>query len=483
MERNNIKRLLGLKPRTFSTTVIRNITNEIAGGTLFQSENFNETDNNFILNDTGSFRMDLYGTGLKSTQQLNVDWSYFENHVFFHSAQVKTNAAFEKIQNYFPIDGTKKEFQKFFDGMTGFEKYVYDNYPKYISYLYLSGSRTPGYGTYVEVKDIAGSTYPGITKVPNGQSILNPNLNSMTFETWINIPSQSNDNSIVAQKLNVSSSGYYGYTLSISQSNSINNAILGFTLNSGSYVLHLSTSITKSVWNHVALVWDRAQSEIRTKFYINKQLVTQSSQVNIGYLPNNASLFYIGSGSAFPSSTNTFTPVSTFSGSLKDFRIWHKAKTPLEIEKTYNKPIYAEDDLKLYFKFNEPSGSLSDLVIDSSGKGAHGTMYQNGISARLRNISTQSLFGPSPVLYEKYHYSPVLMPDHPAIETLRQDFLLSASLYDQRNPSLILKLVPPHYFLEGQVIDGLQDETGTIETEITSSGTPNSTKLGSTQIL
>lgn len=486
MEKNNLKRLAELKPRTFNTTVIRNITNEIAGGTLFQPENFKETDDNFILNDSSSFRLDPYGTGLKSTQQLNVDWSVFDNHVFFHSAQVKTNAAFEKIQNYFPIDGTKKEFQKFFDGLTGFEKYVYDSYPKYLGYLFLSGSSTPGYGTVVTVKDIAGSTYPGITRKPDGTAILNPNLKSETFESWMYFPSQSNGNSIIAQKLNVSSSGlYYGFTLSLSQSTSPLSGVVGFTLNSGSYTLHISASVSKSVWNHFAVVWDRNQTELRTKVFINKQLVTQSAQVDIGFIPNDGALFYIGSGSTFPcpGPTSTFIPQETLSGALKDFRVWHKAKSALEIEAGTIKPLYAQDDLVLSFRFNEPSGSNSAIVIDSSGKGAHGTLSTTGVATSIRNIATGSIAGRSPVTYEKYHFSPVLMPDHPEIETLRQEFLLSASLYDQQNPSLIVKLVPAHYFLEGQIMDNLETEYGSIETTITSSSSPKSTKMGDTQVL
>jgi len=46
---------------------------------------------------SSSFRYDPTGFGIKSTQQLNVDWSDFASHTFFHSAQVKTNQSFQKI--------------------------------------------------------------------------------------------------------------------------------------------------------------------------------------------------------------------------------------------------------------------------------------------------------------------------------------------------------------------------------------------------
>ena len=38
---------------------------------------------------SASFRYDPPGVGLRSSQQLDVDWSRFENHTFFSSAETK----------------------------------------------------------------------------------------------------------------------------------------------------------------------------------------------------------------------------------------------------------------------------------------------------------------------------------------------------------------------------------------------------------
>jgi hypothetical protein len=54
---------------------------------------------NNVVGSSSSFRYDAIGTGVKSTQQLPLDWSKFENHTFFNSAQAKTNVAFEKVIN------------------------------------------------------------------------------------------------------------------------------------------------------------------------------------------------------------------------------------------------------------------------------------------------------------------------------------------------------------------------------------------------
>jgi hypothetical protein len=61
--------------------------------------------------------------------------------------------------------------------------------------------------------------------------------------------------------------------------------------------------------------------------------------------------------------------------------------------------------------------------------------------------------------------------------------LLSASVFDQENPNLILRLIPPHFILEGQAQDSLNTEEGTITTNLDNNLLPNSTTLGNTQIL
>ena len=71
--------------------------------TLDQGKNNNAEGFSF---SSGTFRYDPAGIPLKNPQQMNIDFSKFENHTFFNSAAAKTQAAFEKIINQFPFDGT-----------------------------------------------------------------------------------------------------------------------------------------------------------------------------------------------------------------------------------------------------------------------------------------------------------------------------------------------------------------------------------------
>ena len=108
------------------------------------------------------FRNDGYETGLRSTQQINLDYSRFENHTFFDSAVSKINVAFDKIVNEFPFEGSKTDQVEFKQNLTGFEKYVYSNFAKSLGYLNFSGSAVDEVnhnGQYIEVFDRAGNNY------------------------------------------------------------------------------------------------------------------------------------------------------------------------------------------------------------------------------------------------------------------------------------------------------------------------------------
>ena len=72
------------------------------------------------IESSASFRYDPPGAGLRSTQQISIDWSRFENHTFFNSAEANVNIAFDKIINEYPFDGNRKELEKYLDDLTGF---------------------------------------------------------------------------------------------------------------------------------------------------------------------------------------------------------------------------------------------------------------------------------------------------------------------------------------------------------------------------
>ena len=123
----------------FSTSTI---TDVIAPSGKVSANSMSEMSGSVV---TASFDISVPGSALKSTQQIPVDWSKFEKHTFFDSAESKVNVAFDSIINYFPFDGMPSDVTEFIDGLTGYEKYIFDSkWPKYSGYLHFHHDNRSG---------------------------------------------------------------------------------------------------------------------------------------------------------------------------------------------------------------------------------------------------------------------------------------------------------------------------------------------------
>ncbi len=422
---------------------------------------------------TGSFVYDSPGQGLKSTQQLNVDWSRFENHTFFNSAEVNTNVAFDKMINFFPFDGTRREVENFFEKMTGFEKYVYDRFPKNNGFLFFSSS-------YIVVKDYTGGLFPEISRTKSGQSVLAPK-GSFTVEFQLYIPTVTNDVQVVFQKL----VGTNGITSFLTQSTNATSALVGMCITSGSATAATSASFEKGRFHHVAFVYNKDDGANYLTLYKNGNPVAFSSANDINRIVVDSAPLTIGSGSQFRIGTQAVLPKEVLSGAMDEFRFFHSARTSEQLTKNAYKSIFPTEELKLYYKFNEPTGSfgvsksdaINGIVLDSSGKSLHS--FVTNFSQKLRSTGSISV----PMTYEKLSLCPILFPGHPDVAHLNADLLSSASIYDAINPNIITKLLPPHYIMQGREHAGLDSDMGPISNAYGGTSIPGKGKLGQTQLL
>jgi hypothetical protein len=422
--------------------------------------------------NTSSFRLDPLGVGLKSTQQIPLDWSQFENHTFFNSAQGKTNVAFELIFNSFPFDGERSEIENFLDGLTGFEKYVFDIMPKSVGYLNFDTTN------HISVPDSAGSEIPVMSRDTSGSPKIDPGLSSMTVEMQLFVPTAANVNQIVLQKLSGSNKGF---TLALSESASTSNCNVDFYVTSGSSFMSASMQVDKGEFFSVAAQINRSPGVDRLYLYKNGTLISSSStSTYFGQIDFKTSPLTIGSGSNHDVDVAyTFSPSSMLSGSIDELRVYHRNRSSTEISSSMYSTVYPENKLKLLYKFNEPTGSYTNnfIVIDHSGNGLHSNITGYSVSQRVKHVD-------SPMTFEKIEYSPVLFPDHPDIITLNTTLLASASQYDMNNPNLITKLIPEHYLTREQnfyVLDSVEGEVGV---GIGSNNSlPRQTNLGSIQLI
>lgn len=409
---------------------------------------------NTNIESTSSFR---YGDKplLVSSQQLLIDWSRFENHTFFNSAVAKVNQAFDKIVNFYPFEGSKKDLEIFEDSLTGFEKWVLDSFPKNVGYLNFSGSavgETLSNGTYLSILDSAGAAINTISSKRDGAPVLDPNRSPFTFEMFLSVPEGVNDNQIIAQKFKSTANHF---TLAISQSSDTTSCDLVFSITSGSMYSYVTGSIQKGVFNHVSFLYDREGSK-KTKLLVNDEDIVESNNAcNFGNLNYDAANLNIGIGTSFRvsdpndfSHDGLFLVNQSFSGSIDDFKFFHKLRKVENIKKekyySYFSNNEEDDKLKLYFRFNEPGGEYqgNNVIIDHSGNSLHSTISNFIEYNRLTGSDV-------PVLSENVNFNPVLFPTYEGVNSLNSDLLTTGSLYDEYNPNIITKLIPQHYFQNG----------------------------------
>lgn len=439
---------------------------------------------------TSSFIYDAADAPLKSTQQLNVDWSSFQNHTFFMSAEAKVNIAFDQIINGFPFDGTRQETEIFFEKLTGFDRWVFDQFPTWQGELLFTGTainEVTSSGTFISIADAAGALFPDISKKKTGATILNPNGKSLSIEMQLFVPSSSisTDKQIICQKVSGSTQGFTLFlSTSLSTSPTVN---CTFAVCSGSTGMSVSALLNKGAFNHLCVTLNREMAVNYLEFFNNSVSVAKSvSQFSIGNMDIDASPFLIGSGTSITIGSTVVTPIQTLSGVMDEFRVFHSARSISQQQSFAPKSIFTTPDLKLYFKFNEPppplttniTDAVNGIVIDSSGNALHAIISNFTGTLRLNAAADPQ----SPMIYEKAETLPVLFPAYPSIAALNLNLLSSASTYDQANPNLITRLVPQHYLLEGAQQDGFAEPEGTLNNPYGGSGIPGQGQAGSAQL-
>ena len=416
--------------------------------------------------NTGSFRYDPSGSPLKSTQQLNVDWSKWENHTFFNSAQAKVQTSLNQIINQYPFDGTKSEYVAFIDSLTGFTKYILSLFPKNIGSLQFSGSSAPtveGWGSYLSVNDFQGTGTIAGSLGATGKNVLDFSYLPFTIETTIFIPSGSqNDNAVILQRLSGSTKGI---TMAITSSSDLASGSaktkLYTFLSSGSEIISASVDLDKGVFQHIAAVYDRNDTGKLSLYVDGVREATSSQSAVFGDYGFQVETTKIGSGALHSFINGEFLPAQTLSGALDEFRWFHEKRSEDQIQSFANQTIFPDKDqkLRLYFRFNEPSGSFGidgsggsdSLVLDYSGNGLHTPVTNFNMSLR----ETGSL--PPSLISEDAEQSPVLFPAFDGVVSLGTNLLLSASQYDYNNPNLITKMIPRHYLLEAAASEGMEE--------------------------
>ena len=460
--------------KLFTPSVVRRFTTSTG---ILRDQRQSSMSGSQPSNVTGSFRLDPPGTPLRSTQQLPVDFSRFENHTFFSSAMTNVNVAFEKIINQFPFDGSQDEYEDWLDTLTGFEKYILDNYPKYTGYLTLRGDNR-----YVKIVDRAGVTFPSISRRNDASTVLNPTTNPVFVEFDLAIPAGATAKQFIFYHVSDTGVGYAAYL--DSSTSGERQVQLNFDVLSGSLRLSNKARFDKGVFNHVCTYYDNSISKKKSYITSGSQILATSDRIAFGSLNTEGAPMYIGSGSTIAG----FVPTQTLSGSINNFRVFHKIRTNSEINRFTTRTLFSNPESlnKLNFRFNEATGSYtnSDVTLDHSGQSLHSKVVNY-----TGSIRTEKPYD-SLCKFESNVQHPTLFPGHPDVITFNERLLTSGSLYDENNPNLITNLIPDHYLDEARaamssVGDSVVGSTyeGIMNPNVPSTSVPGGAKIGQPQII
>lgn len=432
----------------------------------------------YLNNETEFYeRIDGYD-GFISTQQLeSVDYNNFSEHVFFDSAVEKTNYSFDKAINDFPYDSSKYKLSQYLKKLDGFTRYILkEKVEKSKNFLKFDGN------TIVETVDRRGSLlddYRG-KKISNN---FNPLRSMVGFDFWI-YPDNSlvNENVCVFKKF----AGDHGFLITLECNQT--EVKICFIIVESSNFFKLTHDISKGEFNHIYFEIKNnaiSVSEIDKDFslFINgKQISKQSSKLNVKGNLNTLSLNIVNidftSASAFIGSSDekeiifinnniaNYEFSRGFTGLIDEFRFYTgKHREYEEILREKDENTHASENLVLYYKFNEPSGSYPNnhIVLDSSGNKLHGEIKniteQNSsfVIQEFVNFNKNNNMAlpavSTPLKYESLELNPILFSFFS--QPNKSQILEEAAEYDLVNPNSFWKLFPKNIFLEGSDYDNI----------------------------
>jgi hypothetical protein len=426
-----------------------------------------------------------------------LDFSTASNFAVYGSAEQYYKSAIERIYNFYPYDGSKKEKIEFSLASSYIDDWLYTNkYPKTTGLISFSfggwgavESQTNGYGLpttkeYIYSRGGLHTASQGMAGTPlyktfNDSVKYDASLNrttnyrmnmsdGVTIEFWLkkdqfDITKTKKEVILDLWNGELSSSSDYGrMTIALTSSAQADGSqVFLATLQSGTVgffeqSIGTSTVTTASLssWHHYSLSFSSASSGVSSRIYfdgkLNESKTLGTAGINeIGGLING----YIGALQTSPSSSEgalTQTQLKyagKLNASLDEFRYWKTLRSSKQIKNNWNRALgsgtntdEANVNLGVYYKFNEGitgTSSVDSTVLDYSGRIANGTW--TGYSAGARDTSSAiDIYSLTPT-EEK---DPIIYSFHPEVSSLLQEMTISGSLHDEDNGNMLINKFP-----------------------------------------
>lgn len=468
------------KPSKFNN---RDIVTAQFGGELLSLSDLVGADSNSF--DENTLKESLLNT---NRVDLNTNFTTFTSHAFFSDASELLQVAIHKMFTEYPSTASVYETEKFYNSLTGYEKFVFNNWPKVQREVIYSPN---GFGEVLNTTGDSGATLNAAKS------------SSLSVEFWVNPYGVTSTGSalIVAKQGAISSTDTnlrgWGVFLSCSDDATTGEDSLLtpstfdliFNLQDGSKIQNGPSgslgSVNQGERSHVAITWDGQDTfksyidgEYSSTFISSSELAANyESTVNFEVAKGG---FSVASNNRDPGgpvfTADTKLSVSpNFSGAIDELRVWSTERTPIEIRQYYNQQILSETGSLLgYWKFNnliKGPGLTSDtafltksFAIDCTGNENHlqNFHYTHSDGPSFYDVTKQPTLEGTDILN---YYDLNIMSGSGEVSnstTFISQQYTSASLHDNDNRSRLTHFIPD--FLLEQDTDPSQGGIGFLKT-------------------
>ena len=378
-----------------------------------------------------------------------IDFTTASNFAKFGSAELYYEKAFERIQQYYPYDGTLAEKTEFHNSASYLDKHVFDNiYPRTNGYVNLDGEYISVFGgPHTASSGMIGNTleskfedsmlYSETEKRTSAFEFRGED--GITIEFWLKVPNLSASRTIMEV-----TGGLAGdITLTLLSTDK-----LQMSIRSGSAGISAPIDALEDVvdgatdtWNHYAVTVHSSSAGLTYKGFKNGQL--KKTTIAASNIP---SILPVTDGLNMTIAALSGGVGNRLTGSLDEFRYWKKARTTEEIYNTWFIPVGGGTNkydsniaLGLYFKFNEGitgTSSTDNVALDYSGRINNGTIVNYAPTTRNTGSAiTEKLSEPE-------YLEPIIYSSHPDVVAKKAEYKTSGSLADLENSSMLLSYMP-----------------------------------------
>lgn len=360
-----------------------------------------------------------------------VDYSQYENYVFFNSALDYFNISGEKILNEYPTRGTYTDVLSFMSGCDDYQRWLVENsWPAVLG----DNNGNPGY-----TNDTLDKFAPATSSF------------SIEFDTY----SADNQMYSLAEK----EGSWVVYTSSSNTfTGSICFEVTGTSGSAGAVFTMHPNEIFAHTTRHFVFVCDREAEEIRiigapqlSKLYTTRYVSGVLETYNTGTVVL-ASASIAGIGELSGSGKHLTIASGTFGDSyvIANFAFWNKVRTVEDVRTSYAGNFYAQDGLMVLYLYDEitPTGSLYK-IRNSAGEGFDNFLDSNPGVKLFSGTKGKSFYG-SIDAYLTASRTPRPLTTLTGPGNILNDYIVnnqfSATLYDKDNTNIITRLVPEAYF-------------------------------------